>query len=137
MFTKIFPIALALAIAIGALTELAFTKTKVYSISDALNSAETTAVTVKGLVINDGQNNYRLKDKTGCILLETCPKWYREITLKNNEQVTVTGEIIKNTAVPKGILYKLTTFKIERPGKAEIVLRTRPGKPPWAECPIR
>ncbi|MEN6373063.1 MAG: hypothetical protein ABFD64_13750 [Armatimonadota bacterium] len=134
---KIFPIALALAIAIGLLTELAFTKTKVYTIKSASTDADSNIVSIQGAVRKVGHNRYVLIDSTGHAELQTCPLWYRTIELKMDENVTVTGDILENSRARKGSLYVLDVYRIVRNGKPEIVLRSRPGKPPWASGVVR
>ncbi|HOM73228.1 MAG TPA: hypothetical protein PLP86_13380, partial [Armatimonadota bacterium] len=131
MLIRIVPIALAVSVAIGVLAELAFTRSRTFTITSALTDAETATITIVGTVTPHGQNNYILEDKTGKIELQTCPSWYRRILLDHNEKVAVTGAIIKNNKPPEGTLYSLAVFKIERQGKPEIVLRRKPGKPPW------
>jgi uncharacterized protein YdeI (BOF family) len=132
MFMKVFPVVLALAVAIGVMAELAFTKNRVYTIASAPKDSETTLVTLRGKVTPTGTNNYIITDETGSALLETCPIWYRHILLEPDEEVTVTGEVVKNERPRKGTLYSFTVFTLMRSGKPDIVLRTRPGKPPWA-----
>jgi hypothetical protein len=132
MHTKVFPIVLALAFAIGVIAELAFTRSPVYSIASAPKDSETTLVTIKGRVTPTGINNYIITDETGSALLETCPIWHRHILLEPNEEVTAIGEIVKNETPRKGTLYSFTVFTLKRSGKPDIVLRTKAGKPPWA-----
>ena len=132
MLTRLFPILLALAVAIGVLAELAFTRTKTYTLAAAPTEADTTIVTVTGRVTPAAPNNYILSDSTGQVELETCPTWYRPVRLRPNERVTVTGEIYRNSTPPKGMLYTLAAYTIARQDRPEIVLRTGPGKPPWA-----
>lgn len=132
MLMKVFPVALALAVAIGVLVELAFTGTKVYPIKAAVTEADSSIVTLSGTVRKVGHNRYVLIDDTGHAELQTCPLWYRIIELKMDENVTVTGEILKNSTPRPGSLYTMAVHKIVRNGKPEIVLRTKPGKPPWA-----
>ncbi|MEN6520659.1 MAG: hypothetical protein ABFD46_05845 [Armatimonadota bacterium] len=134
---KVFPVALALAVAIGLITELAFTKTKIYTVRSALTEADSSIVSIDGTVRKVGNNRYVLIDGTGHAELQTCPLWYRTIELKMDENITVTGEILDNSRPRKGSLYVMDVYKIIRNGKPEIVLRTRPGKPPWASGNVR
>ncbi|MBI2842970.1 MAG: hypothetical protein HYX78_06175 [Armatimonadetes bacterium] len=132
MLTKVFPAALALAISIGVLAELALTRSKIYTIAEALTESETAVVTVKGKVRPVGPNVYLLSDGTGRVELQTCPAWYRRIEMRESETVSVTGEILRPYNLPDGVLYVLAVYTIEREDRPEIVLRTKPGKPPWA-----
>lgn len=132
MLTKIFPIALALAFAIGVMAELAFTQTKVYSVSKALTDPETAVVSIRGNIREIHPNMFIISDKSGSAVLETCPTWYRRILLSKDAPIVVTGEILKDQEHPKGTLYTLTAYRISQPGHSEVVLRTSLGKPPWA-----
>lgn len=131
MFTKIFPAIVLLAIAIGVLAELTFTRTKVYTIAAGPKESETNMITIRGKVTPIGANSFILRDPTGSAQLQTCPLWYKEINLTPGEEVTVTGEVLKEDTPAKGALYTLAVYKIERNHLPDIVLRTRPGKPPW------
>jgi len=132
MLMKVFPVAIALAIAIGIFAELAFTRSRIYTVESALTKADSNIVSLKGTVRKVGHNHYVLIDKTGHAELQTCPLWYRHIELKMDEPVVVTGEILKTSTPRPGSLFTMATYKIVRKGKPEIVLRTKPGKPPWA-----
>lgn len=131
MLTKAFPILLALAIAVGVLAELAFTRSKILTVARAPEDADTTIVTIGGQVKSLSDNEYILRDNTGSAELQTCPLWFRRVELDPDERVVVTGEIVRGNTPPKGTLYSLAVFKIVREGKPEIVIRTAPGKPPW------
>lgn len=132
MFTKIFPIALALAFAIGVLTELAFTKTKVFTIKEAMTDPETAVVTISGTITEIHPNTFVISDKSGSAELQTCPTWYRRIFLMKTIPTVVTGEILRDDSHHEGTLYTLAAFKITQPGRPDIELRPSLGKPPWA-----
>lgn len=131
MLAKFFPIALALAISIGALAELAFTKSRVFTVSGALTEADTSVVTVRGLAVPLGDNRFILADNTGRCELQTCPKWFRTVDLRPNEPIAVTGEIIRNISPSHGTLYPLAVQKIERDHAPEIIVRQGIGRPSW------
>lgn len=132
MFAKIFPAIVLLAIAVGILAELTFTKTRIYTIAGGPSESDTAVITVKGRVTPKGPNEYVLQDPTGRAELQTCPTWYISINLAPNEEVTVTGEVLKDNTPMPGTLYTIAVHKIVRRNAPVIVLRTRPGKPPWA-----
>lgn len=136
MLTKVFPVLLALAIAVGVITQIAFTHSGTYTVAEAPVASETAVVTLRGTVTRSGENGFVLEDRTGKVELQTCPAWYRQISLDQNERVTVTGEIIRNNRPPEGVLYSLAVYKIARQNKPEIVIRTGPGKPPWASSAV-
>jgi uncharacterized protein YdeI (BOF family) len=131
MLLKFFPIAFALAIAIGAGAELAFTSSKVYTVSGAINNADTAVVTVSGNVQPLGNNRFILRDSTGQCELQTCPTWFRQIALRANEHIVVTGEIIKHVSPSPGTLYPLSVQTIKRDHGPEIVVRHGMGRPAW------
>ncbi len=133
MFLRVFPVAVALAIAIGVFAELAFTRTKTLRIADALAQAETPLVTLHGRIIpTESTSAYILDDGSGRALILTCPSWYRRVDLSPNETVTVTGELENPSSARRNTLFTVSAHSISRSGKPEIVLRTQLGKPPWA-----
>ncbi len=132
MLIRVFPVVLALAIAIGVLTEIALTRTQTLSIAAAIKDANTSIVQMHGRVTPISPGRYLLTDTTGTAEMRTCPTWYRTIILDPGEEITVTGEIIKGAKPPAGTSYSFDAYTIFRKGKPDIVLRTAPGKPPWA-----
>jgi hypothetical protein len=77
-------------------------------------------------------NRFLLVDKTGSVMLETCPTWYRKITPKDLRSVHVTG-VVTVAWNSKG--YKHTYVEVYRfiwPDGTETVIRPSLGKPPWA-----
>jgi uncharacterized protein YdeI (BOF family) len=134
MLARFFPIALALAIAIGAMAELAFTSSKIYTVKGAIRDADTAIVTIVGRVKPLGNNRFILRDSTGSCELQTCPLWYRPITLAPNEKVTVTGQVIKNITPISGAMYPISVQSIKRETGAEIVVREGFGRPPWVSA---
>ena len=115
MLTKVFPAALALAVAIGVLTELAITRSKVYTVADALTESETAIVNLKGQVTPTGRNTYIFEDRTGRIELQMCPTWYRRINLREHETITVTGEIIRQSGLSRHTIYTYITMGLIKP----------------------
>jgi len=132
VLAKLLPVALAVAVAVGVVAEIAFTRTRTYTVAAALTDPDTVVVTVAGSVFPAGRNSYVLRDETGLAKLDTCPRWYRTVRLTPGEKVTVTGEILRNNTPPEGMLYTLAVYTIRRRDRPEIVVRTEPGKPPWA-----
>jgi hypothetical protein len=75
-------------------------------------------------------NRFLLRDQTGAIRLETCPPWYRLLTLHPGERVRVQGELAPRTRwlMDRPIF---VVHRLRREAGAEIVLRYNQGSPPW------
>ena len=80
--------------------------------------------TISGTVTNVVGNNFTLEDRTGQIIVDAGPRWWREINLKRGEQVTVVGEIDKGS--------EFDAFSIVRSNGSKIEIRPAEGPPPWA-----
>jgi len=111
--------------------QLAFTTPRVLPIAGAPNMSDCVAFTVSGRIYNIGANIFLLKDSTGAAEVETCPLWYRRISLRDGERVNITGEILQVRPESAEARYRIAAYRIERQGRPGIVLRTAVGRPPW------
>lgn len=75
-------------------------------------------------------NRFLLRDETGEIRLETCPPWYRPLSLQPGERVRVLGVLAPRhhwrMDLPVFVVHRL-----RRASGPEIVLRHGNGLPPW------
>ena len=123
-----------LIVALGAIAvQFVFTNTRNLPIGSAKNMSNSIIVTVTGRLYTKGINKFLLKDSTGAAQIDTCPTWFRRIIIPTGEQVTITGELLEMPADTIGAKYRLAAYVIQQRGEPDIVLRTTPGKPPWAD----
>lgn len=85
-------------------------------------------ITLSGVVRSVVGNEFILDDGTGQIIVDAGPRWYRSITLRQGERVTVTGEYDD---------YDFDAFAITRHNGEVIQIRAAGGPPPWAGGPGR
>jgi uncharacterized protein YdeI (BOF family) len=88
----------------------------------------TTGLTISGRVVSVVGNDFTLDDGTGRIIVDSGPRWYREIALNPGEQVTVTGQLSEKSE-------EFDAFSIQRADGSLIEIRPAQGPPPWAGGP--
>jgi uncharacterized protein YdeI (BOF family) len=122
-------IMLGLAIAVGYFVEHALSNEQLRTIADVRTSSGSSGiVAISGTITEAHENRFVMKDGTGTAELYTCPEWYRVIDLQRGDKVVVTGEVVRHAS--PGCDFILSVFKISHDGDT-IVLRDRPGTPPW------
>jgi uncharacterized protein YdeI (BOF family) len=100
------------------------------SIADATAAKAETTVTITGEVTKADGNAYTITDSTGAITVGFGPTWYKTVDLKVGDTVTIEGEI--DTGKDGTKAPEIDGFTTQRGTEAKIVVRTGPGKPPWA-----
>ena len=127
---------LVLATAIGVVVERAVTDIQIRPISSlGKGDLHEGTVAIKGRILYAHDNRFVVADPTGKAELTTCPVWYRRIGLHVGDKVTVIGEILTAPPIMHDCDVTLSALKVFR-GDETIVVRGRPGKPPWAEGPV-
>lgn len=126
------PLAILLtAFLAGFFTQQAVMDTQVRTIAEIRegNTSGGMAV-VKGKIIYAYDNHFILQDSTGKAELATCPTWYKLIPIIKGDEVVVVGEVMKNPSLLGKCDIMLSVYKIFTKHKT-IIVRGRPGKPPW------
>ncbi|MFQ4146622.1 DNA-binding protein [Chlorogloeopsis sp. ULAP02] len=129
MYQKIFlPLVIAATIIVPSIPKLvqAQTQTQTTRIGD-LGSPQ--GITISGKVQSIVGNDFILDDGSGQVIVDAGPRWWREINLKQGEQVTVIGEL--------GRSGEFDAFRITRADRSVIEIRSPEGPPPWAGGPNR
>ncbi|MGF1568670.1 MAG: DNA-binding protein [Nodosilinea sp.] len=85
-------------------------------------------ITIAGTVGSVVGNDFTLRDDTGEVVVDAGPRWYQEITVTPGEQLTVVGEYDNG---------EFDAYRITRANGEVIVIRSGPGRPPWAGGPDR
>jgi uncharacterized protein YdeI (BOF family) len=83
----------------------------------------TSGITISGRVGSIVGNNFTVNDGSGQVIVDAGPRWYRQINLQPNEQVTVIGELDDDD---------FDAFSIQRADGSVIQIRSPQGPPPWA-----
>ena len=91
------------------------------------------AITLKGTITYANNNTFILNDGTGKVELSTCPLWWKRVDVHEGDKVMVVGEPMRNPSLTMRSDFTLSVYKIFKDGE-EIVVRGRPGKPPWSSC---
>ncbi|NJN87490.1 MAG: DNA-binding protein [Leptolyngbyaceae cyanobacterium SL_7_1] len=84
--------------------------------------------TISGTVRSIVGNEFVLSDGTGEVIVDAGPRWYHTVNISEGEQVTVVGEYDDDD---------FDAFQITRESGEVIVIRSGPGRPPWAGGPNR
>jgi uncharacterized protein YdeI (BOF family) len=118
--------------AVGCLVGLMAGVALASTVSDALNAAPGTVVTVEGTVTLIEGNEYMLAGAGGQIKIELGPVWYASYVLDSTQTYTFIGEVDKGkdgTAVAE-----IDVFTVKDAGGTTIakVRDEAGGKPPWA-----
>ncbi|MDO8915827.1 MAG: NirD/YgiW/YdeI family stress tolerance protein [Coriobacteriia bacterium] len=100
------------------------------SIADATAAKAGTSVSITGEVTKADGNAYTITDSTGAITVGFGPTWYKTVDLKVGDTVTIEGEI--DTGKDGTKAPEVDGFTAQRGTEPKIVVRTGPGKPPWA-----
>jgi hypothetical protein len=83
------------------------------------------AVTITGEVTAVLGNRFVLNDRSGQVLVDTGPRWYRRHAFTIGERLTVTGEPDEDAFEAR---------RIHRADGATLVIRGERGPPPWARA---
>lgn len=130
----LFGIAIAFSFVTGGIVvRVLGDRNRCIAIKDALlGTGEVRQVEVAGRLDPIGPNRFILRDKTGMIVLETCPTWYRAVKARRSESVHAVGTV----TIGRGLSgARRTYFEVYRfiwPDGRETVIRPSWGKPPWA-----
>jgi uncharacterized protein YdeI (BOF family) len=121
--------------AVGCLVGLMAGVALASTVSDALNAAPGTVVTVEGTVTLIEGNEYMLAGAGGQIKIELGPVWYASYVLDSTQTYTFIGEVDKGkdgTAVAE-----IDVFTVKDAAGTTIakVRDEAGGKPPWAGGP--
>jgi uncharacterized protein YdeI (BOF family) len=100
------------------------------SVREVLARQGSPAVSVEGRVQVQQPNRFILRDRTGAIRLETCPVWYRFLSLRPGERVRVQGELTPRLRWRRNQPVFLVN-RLRREDGTEIPLRFDAGPPPW------
>jgi hypothetical protein len=80
-------------------------------------------VSISGVIRSVVGNEFILDDGTGQIIVDAGPLWYRQLNLREGEEVTVVGEYDD---------YDFDAFSITYANGEVIQIREGGGPPPWA-----
>ncbi len=131
MIWKATTVGVIVTLAVAVLVQSTVTKTQIYRISDVkITDSLGGTVAVQGKITYAYNNVFMLQDGTGKIEVDTCPTWYKRVELFPGDHVVVVGQVANNPSIDSKINFVLNAFKIMK-GKETIVVRGRPGKPPW------
>jgi uncharacterized protein YdeI (BOF family) len=83
----------------------------------------TDGIAISGRVVSIVGNNFVVEDGTGRVIVDAGPRWYRQVNLQPNEQITVIGELDDDD---------FDAFSIRRADGSVIQIRSPQGPPPWA-----
>jgi hypothetical protein len=115
---------------LGGITISLLPRDPMVTVREAIDGPRSVNVVLTGAVETLRPNRFLLRDKTGEIRLETCPPWYRSLSLSPGERVRVQGDLAPRQHWlmdrPVFVVYRL---RGER--GPEIVLRHTDGPPPW------
>lgn len=132
---KILAAVLLVSIAVGVVVERAVTGIQTCTIADVRSGAfGGGSVAVVGTIVDADSNRFILSDDTGRAELSTCPLWYKVVNLHTGDKVTVVGEVINTTTMNRDCDLILSVYKVFT-DDGVIVIRGRPGKPPWFNSP--
>jgi len=131
LLRKFSVVIIAVAVAAGVVVERVLTNVEIRTIAD-VRSSDTTGgtVAVRGRIVYASRNQFILSDGTGRIELSTCPLWYKQVRLYEDDEVVVVGQVMDNPSLTTRSDFVLSVYKIFHRGKV-IEIRKRPGKPPW------
>ncbi|MBE9189123.1 DNA-binding protein [Gloeocapsopsis crepidinum LEGE 06123] len=85
--------------------------------------------TISGRVTSVVGNDFILEDGSGQIIVDAGPRWWQQINLSPEEEVTVNGELGRGG--------EFDAFSITRANGSVIQIRPAQGSPPWAGGPNR
>lgn len=136
MFWRFLVIALVVAAAVGILVQHTVMNSEVVTAAQVkAGGVRPGAVTLRGTITYANCNTFILNDGTGMVDLSTCPLWWKRIDLHQGDKVTVVGEAMRNPSFAVRSDFALSVYKIFKDGEV-IVVRGRPGKPPWSAQPL-
>jgi len=132
---KILAAVFLVSIAVGVVVERAVTGIQTRTIADVHTCAtDGGTVAVVGTIVYADSNRFILSDETGKAELSTCPLWYKVVHLYKGEKVTVVGEVMNTPTMNQDCDLLLCVYKVFT-DDGVIVIRGRPGKPPWFDSP--
>ena len=115
---------------LGIIVTILFPRETVATVRQVVAGQAAREAAVEGRIEVIQPNRFRLRDATGVIRLETCPRWYRWLPLHPGERVRAVGELAPRPRwrrdQPVFVVYRL-----RRENGAEIALRFSRGTPPW------
>ena len=118
-------------LAVAVLVQSTVTKTQIYRISDVKGANRLGGtVAVEGKITYASDNVFILEDGTGKAEIATCPTWYQRVNLYDGDQVMIVGQVSDNPSLKIKTDFVLNAYKVFKGGQV-IVVRGRPGKPPW------
>jgi uncharacterized protein YdeI (BOF family) len=120
-----------LVLAVAVLVQSTVTKTQIHKISEV--KAEHClggTVAVEGTITYASENVFILEDGTGQVEVQTCPTWYKRVNLYTRDRVMIVGQVANTPSLRTRTDFVLNAYKVFR-GSQVIVVRGRPGKPPW------
>ncbi len=109
---------LTMALLVTAISE-AIAQTRIRD----LQPREDRIISISGVVRRVVGNEFIIDDGTGQIIVDSGPRWYREINLSEGERVTIVGEYDD---------YDFDAYRITRSNGQVIQIRNAEGPPPWA-----
>jgi len=137
VFARVLVVSLLVAVAVGVLVQRTMMESEVATVAQVVSGGvRPGAVVLEGTVTYANDNNtFILSDGTGSVELSTCPVWWMRIDLHLGDIVTVVGEPMRNPSLTTRSDLTLSVYKIFKDGDT-IVVRGRPGKPPWSSHPL-
>lgn len=93
-------------------------------------------VCIEGTITCANENRFELEDRTGSAALVTCPIWYKHISLYPGDVVTVIGQVMRSHPSSSNSEISISVYRILRNDEM-IIVRDKPGRPPWASTALR
>ena len=137
MFWRVLVVMLLVAAAVGIVVQRTVTDSEIVTAAQVMaRGIRPGAITLKGTITYANNNNsFIMSDGTGKVHLLTCPVWWKRIDLHLGDKVMVVGEAMRNQSLTVKSDFTLSVYKIFVHSD-EIVVRGRPGKPPWSSLPL-
>lgn len=117
-------IGLTIATSISAVTVPASAQTRIGELQQ-----RPAGTTITGRVTSVVGNDFIVEDGSGEIIVDAGPRWWQQINVSPDEQVTVVGELARGG--------EFDAFSITRSNGSVIQIRPAQGPPPWAGGPNR